>query len=200
MKRLCVYCGSSAGKSEDYADGARALAETLIQCDIDLVFGGSSAGTMGLLADAVLAGGGTVHGVIPRSLLEKEVAHPGLTEMHVVESMHARKAKMAVLSDGFIALPGGFGTLEEIIEILTWAQLRFHDKPCGLLNVNGYFNNLLSFLNHAEAEGFVRTAHRQMLLVSEKPGDLIRRFESYVPPTIDKWTLRSTRDAGDPIV
>ena len=188
MKRLCVYCGSSTGKSEDYAEAARALAETLIQCNIDLVFGGSSTGTMGLLADAVLAGGGTVHGVIPRSLLEKEVAHPGLTEMHVVESMHARKAKMAVLSDGFIALPGGFGTLEEIIEILTWAQLQFHDKPCGLLNVNGYFNHLLSFLKHAEAEGFVRTAHRAMLLVSEKPGDLIRRFESYVPPTIDKWT------------
>jgi hypothetical protein len=102
--------------------------------------------------------------------------------------MHERKAKMAVLSDGFIALPGGFGTLEEIVEILTWAQLQFHDKPCGLLNVNGYFNHLLSFLDHAEAEGFVRTAHRAMLLVSKKPGDLIRRFESYVPPTIDKWT------------
>jgi uncharacterized protein (TIGR00730 family) len=187
MKRLCVYCGSSTGKSEDYTDAARALAETLIQCNIELVFGGSSTGTMGLLADAVLAGGGTVHGVIPRSLLEKEVAHPGLTEMHVVESMHARKAKMAMLSDGFIALPGGFGTLEEIIEILTWAQLQFHDKPCGLLNVNGYFNHLLSFLDHAEAEGFVRTAHRAMLLVSEKPGGLIRRFESYVPPAVDKW-------------
>jgi predicted Rossmann-fold nucleotide-binding protein len=163
MKRLCVYCGSSTGKSEDYTDAARALAETLIQCNIELVFGGSSTGTMGLLADAVLAGGGTVHGVIPRSLLEKEVAHPGLTEMHVVESMHARKAKMAMLSDGFIALPGGF------------------------LNVNGYFNHLLSFLDHAEAEGFVRTAHRAMLLVSEKPGGLIRRFESYVPPAVDKW-------------
>ena len=165
-----------------------ALAETLIQCNIDLVFGGSSAGMMGLLADAVLAGGGTVHGVIPRSLLEKEVAHPGLTEMHVVESMHERKAMMAMLSDGFIALPGGFGTLEEIIEILTWGQLQFHDKPCGLLNVNGYFNHLLSFLEHAEAEGFVRAAHRAMLLVSEIPGELIRRFESYVPPTIEKWT------------
>jgi len=188
MKRLCVYCGSSTGRSKDYTDAASALADTLIQCNIDLVFGGSSAGMMGVLADAVLAGGGTVHGVIPRSLLEKEVAHPGLTEMHVVESMHERKAKMAVLSDGFIALPGGFGTLEEIVEILTWAQLQFHDKPCGLLNVNGYFNHLLSFLEHAEAEGFVRTAHRAMLLVSEIPGDLIRRFESYVPPTIDKWT------------
>ncbi len=188
MKRLCIYCGSNTGKSEDYVDAARALAEMLVQCNIDLVFGGSSKGMMGLLADAVLAGGGTVHGVIPRSLLEKEVAHPGLTEMHVVESMHARKSMMAVLSDGFIALPGGFGTLEEIIEILTWAQLQFHDKPCGLLNVNGYFNHLLSFLDHAEAEGFVRPVHRAMLLVSRKPGDLIRRFESYVPPTDDKWT------------
>ncbi len=188
MKRVCVYCGSKVGKSDDYAVAARELAEVLVQSNIGLVFGGSSKGIMGLLADAVLAGGGTVHGVIPRTLLEKEVAHPGLTEMHVVKSMHARKSLMAVLSDGFIALPGGFGTLEEIIEILTWAQLQFHDKPCGLFNVNGYFNHLLSFLDHAEAEGFLQPAHRAMLLVSKKPADLIRRFESYVPPKGDKWS------------
>jgi uncharacterized protein (TIGR00730 family) len=188
MKRLCVYCGSNTGKKKIYADAAGELAEALLQNNIGLVYGGSHRGMMGLLADAVLNGGGTVEGVIPKSLLEKEVAHKGLSEMHVVDSMHARKSMMAVLSDGFIAMPGGFGTLEEIIEILTWAQLQFHDKPCGLLNVDGYFNHLLSFLDHAESEGFLRPAHRAMLLISKRPGDLIRRFESYMPPTVEKWT------------
>lgn len=188
MKRICVYCGSNSGNNEIYAAAAGELAEVLVQNSIGLVYGGSRRGMMGLLADAVLTGGGTVEGVIPRSLLEKEHAHDGLTEMHVVDSMHARKSMMAMLSDGFIAMPGGFGTLEEIIEILTWAQLQFHDKPCGLLNVNGYFNHLLSFLDHAQAEGFVRPAHRAMLLVSKTPADLIRRFESYLPPTVEKWT------------
>ncbi len=187
MKRLCVYCGSSAGKNDDYSAAARDLAEVLVQNNIGLVFGGSRRGMMGQLADAVLDGGGEVEGVIPKSLLEKEVAHDGLTEMHVVDSMHARKLMMAVLSDGFIAMPGGYGTLEEIIEILTWAQLQFHEKPCGLLNVHGYFNHLLSFLDHAEAEGFLRPAHRAMLLVSKTPADLLRHFESYMPPTVEKW-------------
>jgi len=163
------------------------LANILVQNKIGLVYGGSCRGMMGALADAVLAGGGKVEGVIPKSLLEKEVAHDRLTELHVVESMHARKSMMAVLSDGFIAMPGGFGTLEEIIETLTWAQLQFHDKPCGLLNVNGFFDHLLSFFDHAAGEGFVRPAHRQMLMISESPGDLIRKFDSYMPPTIDKW-------------
>ncbi len=188
MKRLCVYCGSSPGKDKDYAEAASELAEVLVQYNIGLVYGGSCRGMMGQLADAVLAGGGEVEGVIPKSLLEKEVAHDGLTAMHVVDSMHARKSMMAVLSDGFIAMPGGLGTLEEIIEVLTWAQLQFHEKPCGLLNVNGYFNHLLSYLDHAEAEGFLRPEHRAMLLVSRKPADLVRRFESYVPPTVEKWT------------
>jgi len=187
MKRICVYCGSNTGKDKDYANAARELAEVLVQSDIGLVYGGSSKGIMGLLADAVLVDGGAVEGVMPKSLLEKEVAHDGLTEMHIVESMHARKSMMAVLSDGFIALPGGYGTLEEIVEILTWAQLQFHEKPCGLLNVNGYFNHLLSYLDHAEAEGFLHAAHRAMLQVSKKPADLIRRFESYIPPNIEKW-------------
>lgn len=188
MKRLCVYCGSNAGKDDSYAIAARELGEVLVQSNIGLVYGGSSRGIMGVLADAVLAGGGSVEGVIPQPLLDKEVAHDGLTEMHVVDSMHARKSMMAVLSDGFIALPGGFGTLEEIIEIVTWSQLRFHEKPCGLLNVNGYFNHLLSYLDHAEAEGFLRPEHRTILLVSRQPADLIRRFESYVPPVVEKWT------------
>lgn len=187
MKRLCIYCGSSAGKNKDYGEAAGELAAVLVQNDIGLVYGGSSRGMMGIMADAVLAGGGTVAGVIPKSLLDKEVAHDGLTERHVVDSMHARKSMMAVLSDGFIAMPGGFGTLEEFIEILTWAQLQFHDKPCGLLNVNGYFNHLLSFLDHAESEGFLRPSHRAMVLVSRRPADLIRRFESYIPPTVQKW-------------
>lgn len=188
MKRLCVYCGSSAGTDSDYSDAAQDLAEILVQNHIGLVFGGSCKGMMGRLADAVLADGGEVEGVIPKSLLKKEVAHDGLTKLHVVDSMHARKSMLAVLSDGFIAMPGGFGTLEEIIEILTWAQLQFHEKPCGLLNVNGYFNHLLSFLDHAQAEGFLLPAHRAMLLVSKKPADLLRRFESYMPPTVEKWT------------
>lgn len=188
MKRLCVYCGSNAGTNDDYAEAARELAAVLVQNNIGLVYGGSCRGMMGHLADAVLDGGGKVEGVIPKSLLNKEVAHERLTEMHVVDSMHARKSMMAVLSDGFIAMPGGLGTLEEIIEILTWAQLQFHEKPCGLLNVNGYFNHLLSFLDHAEAEGFLRPAHRAMLLVSKHPADLLRRFESYMPPTVEKWT------------
>lgn len=188
MDRVCVYCGSSAGNSKVYADAARDLADVLVRSDIGLVYGGSSRGIMGMLADAVLSGGGTVDGVIPKSLIEKEIAHQSLTEMHVVDSMHARKSMMAVLSDGFVAMPGGFGTLEEIVEILTWAQLQFHDKPCGLYNVTGYFNHLLSFLDHAEAEGFLRPAHRAMLLVSKTPADLIRRFECYVPPAVEKWT------------
>lgn len=188
MKRLCVYCGGNAGKKNEYGEAARELADVLVQNNIGLVFGGSCRGIMGQLADAVLAAGGVVEGVIPQSLVDKEAAHEGLTEMHVVDSMHARKSMMAVLSDGFIAMPGGFGTLEEIIEMLTWAQLQFHDKPCGLLNVKGYFNHLLSFLDHAEAEGFVRPEHRAMLLVSKKPADLIRRFEAYMPPTVEKWT------------
>ena len=187
MKRLCVYCGSSEGRNDDYVRAARELAEVLVQNRIGLVFGGSSKGIMGQLADAVLDGGGEVEGVIPKSLLEKEIAHDGLTRMHVVDSMHARKSMMAVLSDGFIAMPGGFGTLEEIVEILTWAQLQFHEKPCGLLNVHGYFNHLLSFLDHAEAEGFLRPEHRAILLVSKTPADLLRRFESYVAPTVEKW-------------
>ena len=142
---------------------------------------------MGLLADAVLDLGGVVHGVIPSSLHDKEVAHTGLNELHIVSSMHERKAMMAELSDAFIALPGGFGTLEELIEILTWGQLRFHDKPCGVLNVQGYFDKLLGYLDHAQQEGFLRPENRAMLLCDDDPEDLIRQFERYEPPTVDKW-------------
>jgi uncharacterized protein (TIGR00730 family) len=170
-----------------FADAARRLAEVLYEQRLELVFGGSSKGLMGVLADRLLALGGTAVGVIPQSLVDKEVAHDGLTELHVVQSMHARKAMIGDLSDAFVAMPGGTGTLEEIIESLTWAQLRFHDKPCGLLNVGGYYNGLLQFLDHATAEEFLRPAHRSMLQVDDDPLSLLEKFRSYVPPDIRKW-------------
>ena len=188
MKRICVYCGSSSGSRPVYADAARDLAGVLVRHEIELVYGGADKGIMGVIADEVLKLGGSVHGVIPQMLCEKEIAHTGLTELHVVSSMHARKSMMAALSDGFIALPGGFGTLEEIIEIITWGQLRFHEKPCGLLNVAGYFDHLLSFLNHANAEGFLRPENRQMLLAEPSAVRLIQQFERYSAPHVEKWT------------
>lgn len=160
----------------------------LVRHEIELVYGGASVGTMGILADRVLELGGIVHGVIPQMLEEKEIAHPDLTELHVVASMHARKSMMAALSDGFIAMPGGFGTLEEFVEVLTWGQLRFHDKPCGLLNVGGYFDRLLEFLDHTEQEGFLRPQNRAMLLSDDTSAGLIQQFERYTAPRVDKWT------------
>ena len=187
MNRLCVYCGSSTGVRDAYAGAARELAALLTANEIGLVYGGASKGIMGVLADAMLDAGGKVTGVIPRALSDYEVAHEALTELHVVDSMHERKSLMAVLSDGFVALPGGFGTLEEIIEVLTWGQLQFHAKPCGLLNVAGYFDPLLDWCDHAHAEGFVRAAHREMLIVERTPAKLLMRFEQYAPPTTKKW-------------
>ena len=187
MNRLCVYCGSSAGSGDTYINAAKEFAQLLVVCGTDLVYGGASKGIMGVLADAVLEGGGKVTGVIPQSLHDKEVAHSGLTKLHVVGSMHERKSLMAVLSDGFIAMPGGFCTLEEIVEVLTWGQLRFHDKPCGLLNINGFFDHLLAYLDHATQEGFLRAEHRQMLLVADTPAELLDLFDHYEPPTIRKW-------------
>ncbi len=187
MRRICVYCGSNTGTRPDYAEAARNLAEVLVRHDLELVYGGAAKGIMGVIADTVLEHGGNAHGVIPKLLEEKEIAHSGLTQLHVVASMHERKSMMAELSDGFIALPGGFGTLEEIIEILTWGQLQFHDKPCGLLNVSGYFDHLLAYLDHAEQEGFLRVENRQMLLQDTDPAGLIRQFERYTAPHVDKW-------------
>jgi uncharacterized protein (TIGR00730 family) len=188
MRRVCVYCGSSTGRRDEYADAARELAAVLVRHEIELVYGGSSVGIMGILADEVLALGGAVHGVIPRILVDKEIAHAGLTELHVVGSMHARKSMMATLADGFIAMPGGFGTLEEIVEVLTWGQLRFHEKPCGLLNVAGYFDRLLQFLDHTQQEGFLRPENREMLLCDSTPTGLVQQFERYTAPHVDKWT------------
>lgn len=187
MRRICVYCGSSAGDNSAYADAARDLARVLVENDIELVYGGASKGTMGILADAVLEHGGAVHGVIPKILLEKEIAHTNLTELHVVTSMHARKSMMAALSDGFIAMPGGFGTLEELIEMLTWGQLKFHNKPCGLLNVLGYFDKLLEYLDHTHTEGFLRAENRAMLLCDDDSAGLLNQFERYSAPHVEKW-------------
>ena len=187
MKRICVYCGSSTGKSQDYVEAAKRLAASLVRQNLGLVYGGTSIGIMGIIADQVLALGGEAHGVIPKSLQEMEIAHNSLTELHVVESMHERKSMMASLADGFIAMPGGVGTLEEIIETLTWAQLRFHNKPCGLLNTNGYFDHLLAFLDHALMEGFLRQGHRDMLQVDDDPDALLRKFRSYKVPVVQKW-------------
>jgi uncharacterized protein (TIGR00730 family) len=188
MQRICVYCGSNPGGSPKYAEAARQLADVLVRPDIELVYGGAAKGTMGVLADAVLELGGAVHGVIPRMLEEKEIAHAGLTKLHVVVSMHERKSMMAALSDGFIALPGGLGTLEELIEILTWGQLRFHDKPCGVLNIDGYFDKLLDYLDHTQAEGFLRAENRAMLLCDSDASGLLQQFERYTAPRVDKWT------------
>jgi uncharacterized protein (TIGR00730 family) len=187
MKTVCVYCGSSAGVDGVYAEEARRLARCFAGKGIGLVYGGASKGLMGLMADEMLGAGGSVTGVIPRALQDREIAHLGLTDLHVVNSMHERKALMAELSDGFVALPGGFGTLEEIVEMLTWAQLRLHAKPCGLFNVAGYFDGLLSFFEHMEAEGFLRPQHRAMLLVADEAAELVSRFEKYNAPTVEKW-------------
>lgn len=171
-----------------YADAANELAEVLVRHEIELVYGGASVGIMGVIADRVLELGGRAHGVIPKLLEEKEIAHERLTELHVVSSMHERKSMMAELSDGFIAMPGGFGTLEEIVEIVTWGQLRFHDKPCGLLNVEGYFDPLLAYLDQAETEGFLRAENRRMLLSDSDAAGLLRQFERYTAPRVDKWS------------
>ncbi|NIL95195.1 MAG: TIGR00730 family Rossman fold protein [Woeseiaceae bacterium] len=187
IARICVYCGSSRGGDRVYADAARELAAVLVNNSIELVYGGATKGTMGILADAVLERGGVVHGVIPKLLEEKEIAHTGVTELHVVSSMHERKSMMAALSDGFIALPGGFGTLEELIEMVTWGQLQFHEKPCGVLNINGYFDKLLEFLDHMQEEQFLSAENRAIILADTSAAALLRRFDTYTPPTQEKW-------------
>lgn len=188
MRRICVYCGSNKGVRPIYADAAQELAEVLVRNDYELVYGGADKGIMGIIADAVLERGGKVHGVIPKMLCDKEIAHQGLTELHIVASMHERKTMMAALSDGFIAMPGGYGTLEEIIEIVTWGQLQFHDSPCGLLNIDGYFDHLLAYLEHANKEGFLRDENFAMLLHDDSPSGLVRQFEAYSAPKVQKWT------------
>lgn len=191
IRSICVYCGSSPGRSEIYAAGARQLAEALVERDLRLVYGGAGIGVMGVVADRVLELGGQVVGVIPQALATKEVAHPGLTELYVTASMHERKMRMAELADGFIALPGGIGTLEELFEIWTWAQLGFHGKPCGMLNIAGYYDALIRFLDHVAAEQFVKPQTRALLMVETDPAALLDRYAGYRAPAVEHWLDRS---------
>jgi uncharacterized protein (TIGR00730 family) len=187
LKRVCVYCGSNPGRQPIYREAAAELGRELVQRDIALVYGGASIGVMGAVANAVLENGGEVIGVIPQSLATREVAHANLTELVVVTSMHERKAMMADLADGFVALPGGWGTFEELFEILTWAQLGIHEKPCGLLNIAGYYDHLALFLQHAMDERFVREEYKPMIIMEQQPETLLDRFANYQPPQVRKW-------------
>jgi uncharacterized protein (TIGR00730 family) len=187
MRRLCVFCGSNAGHDPAYRAVAVEVGQFLARQGIGIVYGGGRIGLMGAVADAALAAGGEVIGVIPQALMDREIGHAGLTELRVVGSMHERKASMADLSDGFVALPGGIGTLEELFEMWTWAQLGLHRKPCGLIEVTGFFAPLLTFLDRLVMTGFVRPEHRAMLLESGSPEDLLARFLAYQPPEIPKW-------------
>jgi hypothetical protein len=192
MKRICVFCGSNPGASPVYAEAARALGETLAGRGLGLVYGGGNVGLMGIVADAAQAVGGEVIGVIPQALVDREVAHHGLADLRVVGSMHERKALMSELADGFIALPGGIGTLEEWFETWTWAQLGLHAKPFGLLDVAGYYGHLIRFLDHVVAERFLHPDHRAMVLVETDPGTLVDRMRSYAPPAaVVKWIDRA---------
>ncbi|HEX4955978.1 MAG TPA: TIGR00730 family Rossman fold protein [Thermoanaerobaculia bacterium] len=190
FRRVCVFAGSSPGARPEYAGGARRLGAALVERGLELVYGGGGVGLMRAVADGVLERGGHVIGVIPEGLLRREVAHRGLPDLRVVTSMHERKALMADLSDAFIALPGGLGTLEELFEVLTWAQLGIHAKPCGLLDVGGYYQGLVTFLEHAVEHRFVRAEHRAALLVEQEPEVLLDRFVGYRPVPVEKWLDR----------
>ena len=187
MQRICVFCGSSTGASPLYAEAARAMGRTIVASGRSLVYGGGQVGLMGVVADAVLAAGGEVIGVIPHALNAREIAHDGLTTLHVVDSMHERKALMASLSDAFVALPGGFGTYEELFEVITWTQLGVHKKPCGLLNVAGFYDPLVQFLDRAATERFIRPEHRAAVLVETEPGRLLAALEGADLPEVPKW-------------
>jgi uncharacterized protein (TIGR00730 family) len=192
IRRLAIFCGSNPGARPEYIGAASALGTLLCERGIGVVYGGSSVGLMAALADTMLENGGDIIGVIPRMLVQREVANNALSDLRIVESMHERKAMMAELADGFMALPGGIGTLEEFFEIWTWAQLGMHDKPCGLLNVAGYFDGLLEFLDRAVTEKFVREVHRGMVVVESDPATLLARFEAYEPPRVVKWINAGT--------
>jgi uncharacterized protein (TIGR00730 family) len=190
VRRLCVFCGSNSGAKPEYRRAAEEVGRLLAERGIEVVYGGGKVGLMGVVADAALAAGGRVIGVLPRALATKELAHDGLTDLRVVESMHERKALMAELSDGFIALPGGIGTMEEFFEVWTWSQLGYHAKPCGLLNSGGYFDGLISFLDHMSSEKFLRNEHRSMLVIAQTASELLDRFATFRPPQVEKWLDR----------
>jgi uncharacterized protein (TIGR00730 family) len=181
LKALCVYCGSSSGISPNYADAARAMGQALAERHIALVYGGGNIGLMGVIAGEVLRLGGEVTGVIPKALMDKEIGHLELTKLHVVKDMHQRKAMMAELSDGFIAMPGGIGTLEELFEAMTWSQLGLHQKPLGLLNVGGFYDGLIAFVSHLVTQGFLRKEHAGLLMHEADPATLLARFTTYKP-------------------
>jgi uncharacterized protein (TIGR00730 family) len=190
LQRVCLFCGSSKGNQPAYLAAAQEIGRELAHRGIVLVYGGGNIGLMGALAEAALAAGGQVIGVIPEALLAKEVGHRGLPDLRVVKTMHERKALMAELSDGFIALPGGFGTFEEFFEVLTWSQLGLHPKPCGLLNIADFFDPLLNLINHAVTEGFVRPTHRELVIVDTDIGRLLARMTDFQPPPVHKWIDR----------
>ncbi|MCU0537871.1 MAG: TIGR00730 family Rossman fold protein [Hydrococcus sp. Prado102] len=190
MKRVCVFCGSSMGSRPAYKLAAQAMGEALARRGLGLVYGGGNVGLMGVVADAVLAAGGEAIGVIPDFLVAKEIAHSGLSKLHVVGSMHDRKALMAELSDGFIAMPGGYGTLEEFCEVLTWSQLGLHQKPHGLLNIEGYYDPFLRLFDHALAEQFLKQIHRSLVIEASDPNSLLDLLANYRPQDLDKWSDR----------
>ncbi|MCD9188106.1 MAG: TIGR00730 family Rossman fold protein [Pyrinomonadaceae bacterium] len=187
MKRICVFCGSNPGIDPIYPETAEKVGKFLVSENIELVYGGGRVGLMGKIADTVMQNGGKVIGVIPHDLSEKEVAHQNLTELHIVDSMHERKAMMAELADGFIALPGGVGTFEEFCEIVTWAQLGIHTKPCALMNVGGFYDPFIAMLDHSMNQGFIRPEHRALVLVESEIGKLFQLMKAFRPPIIEKW-------------
>ena len=193
MRRICVFCGSSQGSRPEYSAATEEMATELVRRNIGLVYGGGNVGLMGVIADAVLRAGGEVVGVIPEHLMAREVGHKRLTKLHVVRSMHERKALMADLSDAFVALPGGFGTLEEFCEVVTWTQLGLHAKPCGILNVKGYYSALLRMFDHAVQEPFLKPENRALVLARESPADLLHALEEWRTIHVEKWLSRDTR-------
>lgn len=196
IQSVCVFCGSSCGSRPEYKLAAEEMGRLLASRKIRLVYGGGNVGLMGAVADACLAAGGAVTGVIPQALMDKEIAHAGLTELHVVKSMHERKAMMADLAGAFIALPGGFGTFEEFFEVLTWTQLGLQQKACGLVNVMGYYDSLLALADKAAAEGFLPAAHRKLVLAANGAGELLELLMEFKPSVVPKWIGRSVDEVS----
>jgi len=198
LKRICVFCGSSPGAKTEYIEAATALGQAFVRHGVGLVYGGANVGAMGQIARTVLQAGGEVIGVIPRELLEKNVAYQDLPDLRVVNTMHQRKAQMSELSDGFIALPGGLGTIEEFFEVLAWNQLGLHSKPCGILNVNDYYSKVIEFLDHAVGQQFIEKTHREMIIIDVNAESLLQKFDNYKAPDVDKtaWILQMNSPPG----